>query len=102
MRSTGSSNDEAEYPSLQISYTTADIENNLFFGETPNPLYFIMPEPLAKMPSAVFTVIDGELREIKNEAPPGARLPSSRLLEFAGTSFLQFLLNSLVCDVRGK
>lgn len=75
---------ETEYPYQQFTYTTAEIEGNTFFGTTPDPFYFAAAEPPTKVTPIVLTVIDGELREVRNENPPNAKLPTPRLLELAG------------------
>ena len=75
MRPVATSNAQSEYLVLQFSYTTAEIEESRFFGETSNPLYFAMLQPPAEMHPVVLTVIDGEARIVKDESPPGARLP---------------------------
>ena len=81
---------QSEYLTIQFSYTTADIEESRFSGETPNPLYFAMPRPTMEVSPMVLTVIDGEIRVVKDESPPGARLPNpaSGLFKLANTPAL--------------
>ena len=67
---------ETEYAVTRFEYTTAEIEANTFYGETPNPAYFAMPEPPVEFVPVTLAVIDGELRAIRDEAPPGAHLPN--------------------------
>jgi len=90
MRLTATNDARSEYLVLQFSYTTAEIEGSRFSGETPNPLYFVMPQPPMEVPPLVLTVIDGEIRVVKDESPPGARLPNpaSTLFKLANTSTL--------------
>lgn len=85
MRLNATSDARSEYLVLQFSYTTAEIEEHRFFGETPDPLYFAMPQPPDEVLPIVLRVIDGELRVVKDESPPGARLPNpnSRLFKLA-------------------
>lgn len=82
---TATSDAQPGYLVLQFSYTTAEIEESRFTGETPDPLYFAMPKPPIEVPPLVLTVIDGELRIVRDEPPPGARLPNpaSRLFKLA-------------------
>ena len=76
MRLIDTSDAQSEYLILQFSYTTADIEESRFSGETPNPLYFVMPQLITEVSPMVLTVIDGEIRVVKDESPPGAQLPN--------------------------
>jgi hypothetical protein len=83
---TATSDAQSEYLVLQFSYTTAEIEESRFSGETPDPFHFTAPQPPPEeSPLLVLTVIDGEPRLVKDEAPPDARLPdpSSRLFDLA-------------------
>jgi len=82
---TATNDARSEYLVLQFSYTTAEIEESRFSGETPNPLYFATPQPPVKVAPIVLTVIDGEPCVVRDEAPPGARLPNrnSRLFKLA-------------------
>jgi hypothetical protein len=86
---TSSSNAQSEYLVLQFSYTTAEIQETKFSGETPDPFRFAAPQlpPEENLP-VVVTVIDGEPRVVRNEVPPGARRPdpSSRLFELGSNS----------------
>ena len=75
MRLAATSNAQSEYIVLQFSYTTAEIEESRFSGETPDPFYFAIPQAPVKVHPVVFTVIDGEARIVKDECPPGAQLP---------------------------
>jgi hypothetical protein len=85
MRLNATSDAQPEYLALQFSYTTAEIEESRFFGETPDPFYFAMPQPPDEVLPIVLTVIDGELRVVRDESPAGARLPNynSRLFKLA-------------------
>jgi len=95
MRLTSMSTNDAqcEYLVLQFSYTTAQIEESRFSGDTPNPLYFAMPQPPIEVSPVVLTVIDGEVRVVKDEAPPGAKLPNlaSGLFDLANAPTLMGL-----------
>jgi hypothetical protein len=66
----------SDYLVLEFNYTTADIEQNSFSGETPNPVYFAESEPPEKFSPITLKVIDGELYVVKDEIPPGAKLPN--------------------------
>lgn len=72
---TNSTNAQSEYLILQFNYTTAEIERLRFFGEISGPLYYGVYQPSVNVRPMVFTVIDSELCEVKDEYPPGARLP---------------------------
>lgn len=87
---TTTSNAQPEYLVLQFSYTTAEVEASRFFGETSNPFYFTTPQSPAERHPVIFTVIDGEARIVKDESPPGARLPdpASGLFRLANVSTL--------------
>ena len=76
---------QSEYLVLEFTYTTAEIEGNRFCGETPDPVYFAMPEPPIEAAPVTLTVIDGQLRVVRDQSPPGAVLPNyaSSLFEFA-------------------
>jgi hypothetical protein len=74
--STSTNNAQSEYLVLLFSYTTAQIEESRFSGDTPNPLYFVMPQPPIEVSPMVLTVIDGEVRVVEDESPPGAELPN--------------------------
>ena len=90
MRLATTNDARSEYLVLQFSYTTAEIEESRFSGETPNPLYFAMPQSPIEVSPMVLTVIDGEARVVKDESPPGARLPdpASGLFKLANASTL--------------
>jgi hypothetical protein len=75
-RSISTSDGQQEYIIKQFSYTTADIENSQFSGETPDPFHFTESQPpMEEFSPVVLTVIDGELRVVKDEAPPEAEMP---------------------------
>ena len=90
MRLVATNDAQFEYLVLQFSYTTAEIEESRFSGEIPDPLYFAMPQPPIEVTPIVLTVIDGEPCVIRDESPPGARLPNpdSRLFKLASASTL--------------
>jgi len=73
---TNSTNAQSEYLVFQFNYTTAEIERLRFFGEVSGPLYYAISQPPVEVRPMVLTVIDGELCEVKDEYPPGARLPN--------------------------
>lgn len=85
---TNSTNAQSEYLILQFNYTTAEVERLRFFGEVSGPLYYDVSQPPVEICPAVFTVIDGELCEVKDESPPGARMPepSSGIFKLAEVS----------------
>lgn len=76
-------NAQPEYLVLQFSYTTAQVEESRFSGETPDCLYFALsqqPSESEEELPLVLTVIDSELRVVRDETPPGARSPASSSL----------------------
>jgi len=85
---TNSTNAQSEYLVLQFNYTTAEIERLRFFGEVSGPLYYGVYQPSVEIRPAVFTVIDGEICEVKDEFPPNARMPepSSGIFKLAEVS----------------
>jgi hypothetical protein len=89
MENLSSSNAQSEYLVLQFSYTTAEIQENKFSGETPDPFRFAASQrPPEEISPVIVTVIDGEPRLVRDEAPPGARRPnpSSRLFDLGRDS----------------
>ena len=59
-------------------HTAVESEQTIFYGEVPDPRLFAMPEPPVEIGieiDVIWTVIDGELRIVLNDCPPGAQLP---------------------------
>jgi hypothetical protein len=73
MISHNSANVEGEYVAYQFNYTTVEIEQFRFSGETPNLLYYAVAPPEKEIRPASYAVIDGELCELKDESPPNAQ-----------------------------
>ena len=86
MNSHDTSDGQVEFDISRINYTTAEVEMNWFSGENPDPFYFVMYESPIEMSPMVLTVIDGEVRIVRDESPPGARILNfeSALFKFAG------------------
>ena len=78
-----------EYPTSLSDYTSTEIRIEPI-GEMPIPLNSDGPRLPMEVPPMVLTVIDGEIRVVKDESPPGALLPNpaSALFKLANTSTL--------------
>jgi|GEM_PF-5821937 len=81
-----SSDANPEYLVQRFFYTTAEIEEMVFWGEVSDPRRSVSSELSAEVNPVIFTVIDGEARVVKDESPPGAKLadPASGLFRLAG------------------
>jgi hypothetical protein len=83
---TGTNYLQPQYSTSSSGYSVTEFEAGFAAAEHVRA-DSITPELFGETVQVVFTVIDGELCLVKDEAPPGARLPGaqlfSRLLEFA-------------------
>lgn len=70
MIASSGSNVSEDFVVEEFTYTTADIEKSRFSGERPDPIYFATPETAPEYEEVVLTVIDGELRVVRNAEPP--------------------------------
>lgn len=89
MNWTTTSHSPRDYSTSQSGYTATEVWTESP-GETLIPLSSGEPQPPMEVPRMVLTVIDGEIRVVKDEAPPGARLPNpaSGLFKLANVSTL--------------
>lgn len=75
MNWTTTSHSAREHSTSQSGYTTTEVWIESM-GEMLIPLSSGVPQaPMEEFPM-VLTVIDGEIRVVKDESPPGARLPN--------------------------
>ena len=70
------SNTRSKYLVLQLDYTTAEVEDNMFCGEIPNAVYFAAPQPPTEVAPVVLIIVNGKPHIVRSESPPGARLPN--------------------------
>jgi hypothetical protein len=59
-----------EFSSLQLSYSTADIEESLFFGSTQH-----LPTPAPQLGQITLLVVNGALMSLEEGAYPGLAAP---------------------------